>query len=232
MPLRNVTGALLPDSSAEAYVCPVDFVTNRVNLALTNTHTAAVSVRIWIVPASESVGDAYKVIGMESGAAQLQPGETRFYPMNQTLVVGDKIFWEASVDAVVAAKLDLNEVADAGITVDGFTRKYLVNDDNTGFVPDALDAAFTIPATAQLLQAEAVLHSIDTAVAISYELRAVPNGETASADQWIIARGVMYPGEIKILQIEHFLDGQTVIHWEAGTASKIVGRLSFETVEA
>lgn len=240
MSLIHVPGILLPNSAVEAYVCPADIVTNRVNFSFINNDSVSRQVEVWIVPAGGSMEDAFKIIGSESAKSQLRSGEPRPYPTSQVLTAGDKIFWVADDDEVVTAHLDINEVPAAGITLDGFTRKYQHGadddgDDTSGFLPDALEPVYTVPENGQIIQFEAMLHNIDPTTRQAFAIRAVPSGQDAGENRWLIASGTQKwhvpPGTAVALQFEHFLPGGTEIHWRAAIASKIVGRLGIEAVE-
>jgi hypothetical protein len=232
MGLIHKTSVLLPSSAAEIYVCPTDIVTNRLNFSFVNLDTVVRAVSIWIVPSGQSVGDAYEVIGMESASAKLIPGGQRSYPLNQVLTAGDKIFWAADAADVVAAHLDISEVDAAGITVDGFTRLYACV--NTGYLPNTLTEAYEVPANAQILQMELLVHNKDSAVQ-AIAARAVPEGEDSGDNQWIIvsnpAHQHLAPGESRVMQLEHFLTGGYTVHWRALNSSVVIGRLSIELIE-
>lgn len=235
MPLRSINGTLLTDSATEAYVCPADTVVNRVNALFINRHTALRRGLLWIVPSGGSVDDSNLVIGMESGQSQLTPGEDGFFPMNQVLVAGDKIFYAADVAAEIVAKLDLNEVPAVGISVDGFTRTHEVNDDNSGYMPATLGLAYTVPSAAQVLQAELLLHNKHTAPE-GFLIKAVPSGEDPGDEEWIIkdataTRWKLQPGETRLVHFEQFWTGDYEIHWQADNASRIITRMSFELIQ-
>lgn len=241
MALITAPGVLLQTAATEAYVCPNDTVTNRVNISLINLDTVLRAVSVWIVPAGQAVSDAYEIIGMESSAAKIRPGEKRLYPFNQTLLAGDKVYWSCPAAAdVIVAHIDISEVPSTGIVVDGFTRLYVVNDDgagaaNTMYLPDTLSLAYTVPSNAQVIQMELVVHNNDAASQQAIAVRAVPSGEDSGDSEWIIvsnsASGHPAPGECRVLQLEHFLTGDYGIYWRALNASKVVGRLSLEIVE-
>lgn len=238
MPLRSINGILLPDSAVEAYVCPADTVVNRINALFINKDSVLRRGLLWIVPSGGSVDDANLVIGMESAQAQITPGEDGWFPLNQNLLAGDKIFYAASAADVVVGKLDLNEVPAAGITVDGFTRLYEVNDgtpENTGYMPATLEVAYTVPGTAQMLQGEVLLHNKHTA-SEGFVIKAVPTSQDPGDDEWTVKDGTLErwklaPGETRAVQLEHFLTGGYTIHWQAANASRIIARLSAELIQ-
>lgn len=236
MGLITVPGTVLTDSAAEAYVVPEDLATSRVNLSFINLDTSPRQVEVWFVPSGESVGDAYKVIGMESAATMLRPGEPRPYPFSQTLLAGDKIFMAADVADKVVAHLDVAEAPADGLEIDGFTRAYVCNSANTGFLPDSLSLAYSVPSenpAAQIVQAELLLHNTDNDPQ-EFSISAVPPSEGSGDDAWIIYTGSgiwqLAPGEVRVISFEHFLTAGYGVYWSAGTASVIVGRLSVEEI--
>lgn len=239
MGLITKPGSILTTSPVEAYVCPASTVTNRVNFVFVNLDSAERQVTVWFVPSGQSTGDQYEVIGMRSPATKLKVGEGRSYPMSQALKAGDKIFWQADANSVVVAHLNVSEVPTSGITVDGFTRVYTCNDgtpDNTGFMPNAVTLAYTIPGESpvgQMIQGELLVHNIDTDPQ-AFAVRAVPQGEDSGDDEWIIGSFTqqwhLQPGETRLLAMEIFLTANYGIYWRALEANVIVARLSLEEV--
>jgi hypothetical protein len=243
MGLIHVPGILLPDSAVEAYVVPDDLRTNRVNFSFISLASVPRQVKVWIVPSGGSAGNSNLVIGMESAATKLLSGEPRPYPMSQVLSPGDKIFWEADVADEVVAHLDISEVPAAGVTVDPVTGKPLPftivsshNDSNTGYLPDTLSLAYTVPDSvpaAQVMSMELLVHNLSSDRE-AFTMSAVPPNETPGDLQWIISSNTqqwhLAPGETRLVQFEHFLTAGYQVHWRSLNTDVIVGRLSVEEV--
>lgn len=236
MGLITIAGSYLPSSSVEAYVCPADIVTNRVNVLFMNFDGAIRKGQLWIVPNGASIADEHMVIGMESPNAKLRIGEPRPYPFNQVLSAGDKIFWAADAVDVVVGKLDISEAPAAGVDFDGFVRTYSHNTANTGYMPDALTLAYTVPSdpAKQIIQGELLVHN-KSGVRQAFTVRAVPPGQSEEDINYTISSNTLQfevkSGECRAYPMEFFLTAGYRIYWRAVNASVLVARMSFEEVQ-